>query len=90
MVMTEVVSHLYMGSLEDAKDEAAMTQFDIRYVVSIGCPTPVNRRLGLGRVYENILDCPEQSLFTILKETNAFIRGCISHTSNVLVRNSTL
>ena len=86
--MTEIVRYLYIGSLEDAKDEAALKHFDIRSMVSIGCPcpTPTNEQIQNRCAFEDVLDCPEQSLFKVLSETDKFIKSSLGFPHAVLVR----
>jgi hypothetical protein len=88
MVMSFVIRNLYIGSLEDADDVEAMKLKNITKLVSVGCSTSNTSCNVKILSFEDILDKPEQSIISILTETNEYIKNYIAEGSAILVSDS--
>ena len=86
--MSFVIHDLYIGSLEDADNDEIMRLKNITKLVSLGCSTSNNSCAVKKLSFEDILDKPEQSIISILTETNEFIKNSIAEGSAILVSNS--
>ena len=86
--MSFVIHDLYVGSLEDADNDEAMRLKNIKKLVSLGCSTSNNSCAVKKLSFEDVMDKPEQSIVSILTETNEYIRDSIAEGSAILVSDS--
>ena len=83
--MNEVVSQLYIGSVEDANDTAALENCGIKFVISLGCNISLDSTIS-HLSFPDISDSPETCILGILSKTDHYIASSLeSSVGNILI-----